>query len=399
MKMKLLIISNYWHFKDEKSSSRYNTIAEMALERGIATEVITSSFYHTRKEQRDRMPNSEYKTVLIKEPSYKKNISIKRIISHKTFANGVIKYLKELKEKPDVIYLFVPPTGLAKKVVKFANAHNIKVIIDVLDLWPEAFEMVLPTPFSKLLLPMKRDVEFAYKNADRIVAVSKGYANRAVSINKKTSDGMAVYIGTDLSVFDKNAENAPELDGKLRPITMVYIGMLGKSYDLIAVMQAMKELIESGYDIVEFLVMGNGPMQQQFAEYAKDNNLPVRFTGRLSYEDMVKKLVKCDFGVNVLQGKAAQSIINKHADYLSAGIPIINIQKDKEFSDLLIENNAGIVCPIGDIESLKNAIKTLSENDSVRSAMGKNSRLLAEKYFNRNVTYKRIIDLIEELGK
>lgn len=397
--MKLLIISNYWHFKNEKSSSRYNSIAEMATARKIDVELLTSSFYHTQKKQRTYKLESLYKVTLIKEPSYSKNVTVKRIISHRIFANGVIKHLKELKEKPDVIYLFVPPTGLAKKVVDFANKNNIKVIIDVLDLWPEAFEMVLPMSLSKLLLPMKKDVEFAYKNADKIVAVSKGYAKKVASVNKKSSEGTAVYIGTDLSVFDKNAENAPKLEGKLRPITMAYIGMLGKSYDLLSVMQAMKELKESGHDIVEFLVMGNGPMQQQFADYAKDNNLPVRFTGRLSYEDMVKKLVKCDFGVNVLQGKSVAGIINKHADYLSAGIPIINIQTDREFSDLLIENNAGIVCPVGDIEALKNAIKTLSENENIRNIMGKNSRLLAEKYFDRNVTYKKIIDLIEESGK
>ena len=101
----------------------------------------------------------------------------------------------------------------------------------------------------------------------------------------------------------------------------------------------------------------------------------------------------------MLQGKSVAGIINKHADYLSAGIPIINIQTDREFSDLLIENNAGIVCPVGDIEALKNAIKTLSENENIRNIMGKNSRLLAEKYFDRNVTYKKIIDLIEESGK
>lgn len=397
--MKLLIISNYWHFKNEKSSSRYNSIAEMSAARNIDVELLTSSFYHTQKKQRNYEIECLYKATLINEPSYSKNITIKRIISHRLFANRVIKHLKKLKEKPDVIYLFVPPTGLAKKVVKFANAHNIKVIIDVLDLWPEAFEMVLPKPLSKLLLPMKKDVEYAYKNADAIVAVSKGYSQRAAAVNKNTSTGTAVYIGTDLSVFDKNAQNASELGGKLRPITMAYIGMLGKSYDLITVMKAMKELIDDNFDKVEFLVMGSGPMQEKFEEYATNNDLPVRFTGRLSYEEMVKMLVKCDFGVNVLQGKAAQSIINKHADYLSAGIPVINIQKDTEFSDLLSENNAGIVCPVGDISTLKNAIKELAENKELRDAMGKNSRKLAEKYFDRNITYGKIINLIEELGK
>lgn len=397
--MKLLIISNYWHFKNEKSSSRYNTIAEMALEQGFDTEVITSSFYHTKKIQRGILINVNYKTVQINEPSYCKNISVKRIISHKIFANGVIKYLKNLTKVPDVIYLFVPPTGLAKKVVKFANTHNIKVIIDVLDLWPEAFEMLLPKPISKLLLPIKKDVEYAYKNADAVVAVSKGYAQRASAINKNTTDGNAVYIGTDLSVFDKNTKNATELGGKLRPITMAYIGMLGKSYDLISVMKAMKELVDDNFDKVEFLVMGSGPMQDKFEKYAIDNDLPVRFTGRLSYEDMVKKLVKCDIGINVLQGKAAQSIINKHADYLSAGIPIINIQKDTEFSDLIRENNAGIACPVGNVAMLKNAIRELAENEELRETMGENSRKLAEKYFDRNKTYGEIINLIERVVK
>lgn len=370
----------------------------MAANRGFDVEVLTSTFYHTKKKQRtvweDTPLTVPYKFTLLKESNYKKNVSVQRIISHFQFAKGVIKYLKT-RRTPDVVYLFVPPTGLAKNVVSFVKKHHIKIILDIQDLWPEAFEMLLPNSISKALFPMKKSINFAYGYADEIVAVSKAYVERAKAVNKKDCFGTPVYIGTDISVFDSYAHNAPALEGKLKPITMAYIGMLGHSYDLTFVMEAMKRLINEGYDNIEFLVMGDGPLQGEFAKYAESNNLPVRFTGRLSYEDMVQKLVKCDFAVNVLNDRSHASIINKHSDYVAAGIPVINIQKDMEFSDLLLEYNAGFACPLGDIKSLQKAMRTLADNAELRSEMGKNSRRLAEKMFDRNNTYKAIIDLIE----
>lgn len=398
--LNLLIISNYWHFDWEKSSSRYNSIAAMAADRGFNVEVLTSAFYHTNKKRRTIQGNTPltapYKFTLVNESGYRKNVSVKRIISHFQFASGVIKCLKSRKP-PDIIYLFVPPTGLAKKVVSFAKKYNIKIIIDIQDLWPEAFEMLLPKPISKLLLPMKRNINFAYSYADEIVAVSKAYIKKVKPINKKNCTGLSVYIGTDIFVFDSYAQNAPALKGKLKPVTMAYIGMLGHSYDLTFVMESLKRLIADGYDEIEFLVMGDGPLQKRSVNYAKSNNLPVRFTGRLSYKDMVQNLVRCDFAINVLNNRSHASIINKHADYAAAGIPMINIQKDTEFNDLILQYNAGFVCPLGDAESLQKAMKALASNTELRLEMGKNSRKLAEELFDKSSTYKAVIDLIESM--
>ena len=204
-----------------------------------------------------------------------------------------------------------------------------------------------------------------------------------------------MFIGTDIAVFDKVSYDAPTLKDKLRPVTMAYIGMLGHSYDLCRVMDAMGLLIQRGYDEVELLVMGDGPLKEKFQNYALQHNLPVRFTGRLSYEDMSKKLVKCDIGLNVLVGEAVASIINKHADYVSAGIPIINVQKNQEFGELLKEYNAGVICKPGDIVSLADAIYMLAINQETRQMMGKNSRRLAEEKFDRKKTYHEIINVIK----
>lgn len=395
--MDAVIISNYWHFPSEKASSRYHTIATLAGESGISVEVVTSKFYHTKKKQRNEdevLSGLSYKATLLNEGSYKRNVSPARLVSHSRFAKSVIKYLSG-REKPDVIYLFVPPAGLAKSVVKYAKENNIRVVIDVLDLWPEAFAMLMPAPVARLLLnPMKKSIEYAYANADDVIAVSNAYVERATANNPRKDIGHSVFIGTDLAFFDKAAENAPPLEGRLRPVTLAYIGMLGHSYDLCGVMDAMKVLIDEGCDAVELLIMGDGPLKEKFEAYAKQYNLPVRFTGRLAYTDMVKMLVKCDIGLNVLVGKSDASIINKHADYVSAGIPVINVQKNQEFGELLVEYDAGLMCTPGDTQALAEAIRLLATDEHARIRMGKNSRKLAEDKFDRNKTYQEIINVI-----
>lgn len=395
--MDVLIISNYWHFPKEKSSSRYHTIATLAVEQGLSVEVITSRFYHTKKKQRnveEVLDGLLYKATLLEEGSYSRNVSLARLSAHSHFAKNVISYLSN-REKPDVIYLFVPPAGLAKRVVKYAKQNDIRVVIDVLDLWPEAFAMLMPARIARLLLsPMRKSVEYAYDNADEVIAVSNTYVQRAIRNNPRENIGHSVFIGTDLDYFDKVAEQAPILEGKLRPITMAYVGMLGHSYNLCGVMDAMKLLIEQGFDMVELLIMGDGPLRKKFEDYAKQHNLPVRFTGRLAYNEMIKMLVKCDIGLNVLVGKAEQSIINKQADYVSAAIPVINVQKNQEFGELLIAYDAGMMCSPGDTQALATAISYLAENEEVRKRMGKNSRKLAEDRFDRNKIYQEIINVI-----
>ena len=396
--MNIVFVSNYWHFTNEKSSSRYNSIADYAIEMGHDVTVITSSFYHTKKSQRTYNIQALYKTVLIKEPSYKRNVTIKRIIAHSLFAERTLKYLCSLQKKPDIIYLFVPPTGLAEKVVRYAKQNHIRIVIDVLDLWPEAFSMLMPDAVAKLLLaPMKKSVEYAYENADEIVAVSNTYVQRAIRNNPRPNIGHSVFIGTDMDYFDSIAKDAPALEGKLRPITMAYIGMLGHSYDLCGVMDAMALLREQGYDDTELLVMGDGPLREKFESYARNKDLPVRFTGRLAYDDMIKKLVKCDIGINVLIGKSDASIINKHADYVSAAIPVINVQKNQEFGELLKAYDAGMMCAPGDTQALAATIHYLATDESARVRMGQNSRRLAEDKFDRNKTYREIMDVM--MGK
>ena len=109
---------------------------------------------------------------------------------------------------------------------------------------------------------------------------------------------------------------------------------------------------------------------------------------------MVKKLVRCDIGLNVLVGNAAQSIINKHADYLAAGLPVINVQKLPEFGELLEAYHAGMSCAPGDTEALAACIRALASDAALRRELGKNSRRLAEEQFDRAKTYGALVEAV-----
>src|SRR5699024_8857277 len=143
------------------------------------------------------------------------------------------KYLKSRK-KPDVIYCSIPSIDGAYTAAKYAKSNNIPFIIDVQDLWPEAFTMALNIPFISNLLfyPMSKKVNFAYSVADEIIGVSKTFANRALLNNKKCKSVYSVPLGTDLNYFDMlSKENKANRDNNSE-IWLGYVGTLGHAYDI-----------------------------------------------------------------------------------------------------------------------------------------------------------------------
>lgn len=394
----VVIIANFCGEFIEKNNGRFKYLADMLADE-CEIEVITSDFGHGTKKPKEILTvDGNYKAKFIHEPGYQKNICLKRFWSHYIFGKNVCKYLEE-REIPDVIYCAIPSLDVAVQAAKYAKRHNVKFIIDVQDIWPEAFKMAfdLPPISSAIYGIMAKSANKAYAAADEVVAVSETYAARAMGVNKKCKKATVAFLGTELAKFDSVKENEPVLKKKADEIFMAYIGTLGNSYDLISVMRAMKLLKGEGkIPNLKFIVMGRGDLGEKFEAYAKENELPVEFLGRLPYLQMVAQLCEADFAVNPIKAKSAGSIINKVGDYAAAGLAVINTQECKEYRDLLDEYNAGINCENGNIEELAAAIERLYNDAELRRKMGESSRKLAEEKFDRASTYKKICELILE---
>ena len=102
---KVVLISNYFHFIQEKASNRYRELADLiSQEDGLELEVVTSRFYQRTKIFRSNIDELcfglKYKVTFIDEPGYSKNISFKRLYTSKIFAKNVLKSPRSTKSSP-----------------------------------------------------------------------------------------------------------------------------------------------------------------------------------------------------------------------------------------------------------------------------------------------------------
>lgn len=398
--MDIVIVSQYLRNIEqfENNNSRFVYIAKLlAKSENNHVEIITSDFNHGKKEKFNQVGKlSGVKITVCHEKGYPKNVSLKRFISHKKLAKNIEKYLNGRK-KPNIIYCAIPSLDVAKVVAKYAKRNNIRFIIDVQDLWPEAFKMVVKVPIMKdiVFYPMERKANFIYSNADEIIAVSETYADRAAKVNKKYKHKESVFLGTELSYFDKCRDlNLIKNEDNL--IRIAYIGTLGHSYNIKIIIDAIHSLNEENRNKILFVVMGDGPLRRDFEAYAKEKNIRCEFTGKLDYDKMIGKLCSCDIAVNPIQKGAAQSIINKVGDYAAAGLPVINTQENIEYRTLVDEYKIGMNCANNDAKDIADKIMILCQDKALRQELGKNNRKLAEEKFDRAKTYRKIVNLVEE---
>lgn len=393
--MDIVIISEFCEDFSKSDNDRFLYLAKMLANDSDDNnvEIITSSFRHTtKKHRREAVEQWPFKITFIEEPGYPKNVCLKRFQSHHIWGKNVVKYLEQRK-KPDVVYCAVPSLTGPNLVAKLCEKEKIRFVIDVQDLWPEAFQMVVD-------IPVISDVGFApfrvlangiYKRADAICAVSDTYCQRAARVNKMVKDTTTVFLGTELATFDRYAAENPILEKKDGEIWLAYCGTLGSSYDLTCVIDALAELND---ERIRFIVMGDGPMMDEFKRHAEEKNVSAEFVGRLTYNAMCSLLKACDITVNPIAHMAAQSIINKHADYVASGLPIVSTQENEEFKGLIDEFQMGFNCSNNDSADLAEKIKILIEDEDMRRQMGRNARRCAEEKFDRSKCYKWLIDKI-----
>jgi glycosyltransferase involved in cell wall biosynthesis len=109
---------------------------------------------------------------------------------------------------------------------------------------------------------------------------------------------------------------------------------------------------------------------------------------------MCATLSRCDININPISHGAAQSIINKHADYAASGNPVISTQESAEYRALVEGFNMGFNCANGDAEGMAEAIAKLVKDVELREKMGKNARECATQKFDRRNSYGELADAV-----
>ena len=397
MKRIAIISSQYFWLPTEAGPTRFFSIAKEFFERGYEVEIITSSFEHHEKKQRNKSLPTPFKTIYLDCPSYKKNIGVGRVISNAVFSRKIRTFLNENGKKYDAVYCSLPPNNISAVAAKYCFENNIPFIADIEDLWPEAMNMVVPGILKFLFHSFKKDAEKTYKYVDAVVGTSEEYSLRASKYNDRSIPYKTVYVGCDISEFDKEAEeNLQQVSRSDGEIWVTYAGSIGYSYAIDNIVRAAKLLQDMGEERFRFKILGSGPLKDETEQLSKDlgcNN--IEFTGYLPHPLMAAYLVRSDVLINSFAKGASQSIVNKIGDYLAAGKPIVNTLENKEMQKLIHDHEVGINVHAEDPEALVKAIKKVFNNEK----MMKNSRKLAEEKFDRKTSYKEISELVSLIMK
>ena len=383
--------------------TRFRKIAEMLVEAGFDVDLITSSFQHWEKAQRDtqsaQYQGHPYNIVFIEEPGYKKNLDVARITSHRKAARNMAAHFAQNPWRYSLIYTEIPPNDVALACGEAAQVAGIPFVADVNDLWPEAMRMAFDVPVvsSVLFSPFAHDAAKVYQLIDAAVGTSDEYALRPAADRAAPYPHITVYVGNDLAEFDAGvAAYTGEIEKPAGEFWVVYAGTLGASYDVATLVEASALLAKRG-SRVRVKVLGDGPERANLEARAAALGAPVDFLGYVDYAHMAAWLSRCDVTVNSLVAAAPQSVVTKIGDYLAAGIPLVNTGLSPEFTAKVSADGFGVNVAPENAEELADALARLEANSSMCKIMGARARHTAETQFDQAHSYLEIVHLVQRL--
>lgn len=384
---------------------RYASLAEEFVKQGHSVTWWSADFSHAKKAKRQSpdgtplpqiftMPNG-VKIHLIPTLPYKKNISLKRIKSHRDFAkkwlNIAIDTVDDGELKPEIIIVSTPPLSTYKAADTLRKKWGSKIVLDIMDAWPKAFERLLPKPkaLTRLLslpffAPAQKSASRAYCGADIITAISKNYLDAAKSAGSKVP--MASFYHTCRKITQ-----TPRTQNREKIWRIIYVGNMGAFYALDTVITAIKNL-ESRNIHIRLDLVGTGPDEMRLRKMAQDSK-SIHFHGFLNAQELSGELSLANIGIIPMHTESAVAVPYKLPDYTSYGLPVLNSLKG-ECASLIRQYNAGITYDANSPKSLEEAILRLINNPSLYSELQNGAANLARNEFLAEKIYPAFANFI-----
>lgn len=165
------------------------------------------------------------------------------------------------------------------------------------------------------------------------------------------------------------------------PFTVVYWGNFLPHHGLDPIVEAAAEL--KG-DNVEFVFLGEGPELDRIRAAVESQDLShVRFLGRVPMDDLVDWVATADVCLGIFSSdiRARASITNKVSEGVAMGKPVITMESPAIQDWFTHRENIWLVPPENG-QALADAIRTLRDDDALRTRIGENARTRYETVFS-----------------
>lgn len=402
--MKILIYSYNYHPEPIGIAPLMTELAEGLVRRGHSVRVVTGMPNYPERRIYDGYRGKLYITeerngVLVQRCFVwvrPKPGLVDRIFLETSFVST--SFLKAVGGwRPDVILLTVPPLPAAVPATLFKWLQRCPVVLNLQDVLPEA-AVVAGLLSNKTLIRVFESLErFAYRYADKIAAISDGFADNLLK-KGVSPDKIALipnWVNTDfirpLPKEDNAFRREHGLEGKF---VVLYSGNIALTQGLETLIRAAAGL----QDVPEIAVVVVGEagalqaLRDRRDELAATNVTLLPFQPR---ERLPEMLSAANVGM-VMQKKTviAINMPSKIQVLLASGLPIIASVPDGGTAAKAVRNSGGgWVVPPEDPEALAAAIRKLYENPEMVSQLSQTAR----QYALDNYTFSEALDRYEAL--
>lgn len=295
----------------------------------------------------------------------------------------------------ELVYASSTPLTVGLPALVAKHLRRRKMIFEVRDLWPE-----LP----KAMGIIKNGFVFGclswfearcYKSADACVGLAPGIVE---GIRAKAPHTRIELIpnGSDLEVFERS--NHGLVPNAL--FTAIFCGAHGRANGLDAVLDGAAELLKRGRRDIRLQFIGDGQLKPHLIARAENEALVnCEFLSPVPKQELSAVLSGADVGLMILADIPAfryGTSPNKFFDYIASSMPVL-CNYPGWVSDMIVENRCGLVVAPGDPRAFADALIELADSQDRLPEMGKRSRLLAEREFDRDLLFERLSKLLQDL--
>lgn len=293
----------------------------------------------------------------------------------------------------DVVLASSPTLFSALSAWLIARLRRVPFVLEVRDLWPEAFAQVGVMPDGPAVRLLDALARFLYHQAALIVVVTESFAERLAAKGVPRGKLAVIPNGADTHLFNPSTDGAAVRRqlGLEEAFVVAYVGSHGLSHGLDQVLSAAALQPDA-----TFLLVGDGADRPRL--------LIERDQRRLSNVVMLPSVPKRE--VPAIYAAADACLVplrdvpifeafipSKLFELLAAGRPIIGAVRGEARRILERSGGALLVNP-RDAAGIASAIRRLRDAPHLRARLGQAGRAFVVEHYDRNALAERYLELL-----
>jgi len=283
------------------------------------------------------------------------------------------------KESFDLILTIFHPFHLVPKAaVEVGKQHNIPVVIKIDDAFYEK---------SHGIKSIQRKIE-KYFNGKTL-----RNATRVLTVNQNTKSEVSKFYRVSekkIFVIPNGIETEKFFSKERSANVIIFSGVMYHHRGIDVLLEALPKILHEISDL-KLILLGDGPEMEKLKKIVREKGLEknVEFKGWIDREDIASYLSNSKIGIGPLRKtKVTENALPiKILEYMASELPIIAF-KGTLPDDILVNGKNGYF--VENIEELSTSIITILKDDKIRINMGKESKLMVQKFDLKKVVSKMV---------